>query len=186
MGAKSIILQPIPSPIARKVIVKNHYSHSFPASLINFGIYDGKVLKGVICFGRGANMNVVKYLGTRNYLELTRLWIDDCLGKNTESRAISVAIRLIKKRYPFIEKIISYADKEQGHEGIIYKATGFIHMGIQNTENGLIINGKHYHRRSITAKYGCSQIEYLKRLLKTEHIKKAGGKGKHRYLLNLR
>lgn len=171
--------------MAQDIIVTNHYTHAFPASLINFGIFDAGVLKGALCFGRGSNRNVIKFLGTKDYLELTRLWIDDSLGKNTESRAISVGLRLIRKQYPFLKKVISYADSTVGHEGGIYKATGFKYFGVKAKEAGIKIGGKVYHRRSVNSKYGTSEIEVLKKMLKRDDIQSMKGSGKHCFVIDL-
>ena len=53
--------------------------------------------------------------GTRwnDFIELNRMAFADWLPRNSESRAISVALRLIRKHYPNIEWVISFADGTQ-------------------------------------------------------------------------
>ena len=58
-------------------------------------------------------------------LELNRMAFDDYLPKNSESRCISVCIRLIKKNAPQIKWILSYSDATQCGDGTIYRASGF-------------------------------------------------------------
>ena len=60
-------------------------------------------------------------------LELRRMAINDNAPKNTASRMISMMVKLIKKRFSLIEKLISYQDTEV-HNGTIYKASGW-HIG---------------------------------------------------------
>lgn len=50
----------------------------------------------------------------------------DLLPKNSESRCLSIAIKLIKKHYPNIKWIISFADGCQCGDGAIYRASGFV------------------------------------------------------------
>ena len=58
-------------------------------------------------------------------LELNRMAFDDVLPPNSESRCISVAIRLIRKNAPQIKWILSFADGMQCGDGTIYRASGF-------------------------------------------------------------
>ncbi len=44
------------------------------------------------------------------FIELNRMAFSDILPKNSESRAISISIKLIKKYAPHIKRIVSYAD----------------------------------------------------------------------------
>ena len=59
------------------------------------------------------------------FIELNRMAFADWLPRNSESRAISVAMRLIRKAYPHIEWVISFADGTQCGDGTIYRASGF-------------------------------------------------------------
>ncbi len=69
------------------------------------------------------------------FLELNRMAFSDRLPKYSESRAIGYAMRLIKKRYPQIEWVISFADGTQCGDGAIYRASGFVLTGIKkNTQ----------------------------------------------------
>jgi hypothetical protein len=49
----------------------------------------------------------------------------DILPRNSESRAIAISIRLIKKNAPHIKWIVSFADGCQCGDGTIYRASGF-------------------------------------------------------------
>lgn len=50
----------------------------------------------------------------------------DWLPRNGESRAIAYAMRFIKKTYPHISFVVSYADGAQCGDGTIYRASGFV------------------------------------------------------------
>ena len=48
-----------------------------------------------------------------------------------------------------IEVIVSYSDLQQGHEGVVYKASNFISMGQTPMGLVLMVDGKQYHDRTI-------------------------------------
>ena len=72
-------------------------------------------------------------------LELNRMAFSDVLPRNSESRALSIAFRLIKKHYPHIEWILSFSDGTQCGDGTIYRASGFVLTQIK-ANNQLRIN----------------------------------------------
>ena len=67
---------------------------------------------------------------------------DSYLPKNSESRCISISIRLIKKNAPHIKWILSFSDGTQCGDGTIYRASGFLLTGVKiNTGNILFQDG---------------------------------------------
>lgn len=52
-------------------------------------------------------------------------------ARNSESRALGIAMRMIRKAYPHIEWVISFADGAQCGDGTIYRAAGFVLTGIR-------------------------------------------------------
>lgn len=60
----------------------------------------------------------------KKMLELRRLAICGDAPKNTATRIMSIMIKLIKKKFPEINRLISYQDTEV-HSGTIYKAGGW-------------------------------------------------------------
>lgn len=61
-------------------------------------------------------------------IELRRLAICKDAPKNTASRMLAVCCRLAKKKYPFLEKVVSYLAVDV-HAGTIYRAAGWIPVG---------------------------------------------------------
>lgn len=60
------------------------------------------------------------------FIELNRMAFADWLPRNSESRAIGYAMRWIKKTYPQIKWVVSFADATQCGDGTIYRASGFL------------------------------------------------------------
>jgi hypothetical protein len=69
------------------------------------------------------------------FLELNRMAFSDLLPRNSESRCMAVAFRLIKRHYPHIEWVVSFSDGTQCGDGTIYRASGFVLTQIkENTQ----------------------------------------------------
>lgn len=60
----------------------------------------------------------------KKILELRRLAISTLAPKYTASRMLSIMVKLIRKKFPEIIRLISYQDTEV-HRGTIYKASGW-------------------------------------------------------------
>jgi len=134
--AKEIKVKVIPSKIDNEFVKKHHYSGKVVnLSNLHFGAFlDGK-MHGVMSFGPPMDKrNALPLVETSNkgikqkwneMLELNRMAFNDYLPKNSESRCISVAIRMIKKKAPQIKWLLSYSDATQCGDGTIYRASGF-------------------------------------------------------------
>jgi hypothetical protein len=94
-------------------------------------------LHGVMSFGSPMDKRKVITLvhGTKwnEMLELNRMAFDDYLPKNSESRALSIAFKLIKKNAPHIKWILSFSDGVQCGDGSIYRASGFYLTAIKKS-----------------------------------------------------
>ena len=76
-------------------------------------------------------VTIVEGTSWNGFIELNRMAFADWLPRNSESRAIAVAMRLIRKTYPHIEWVVSFADGTQCGDGTIYRASGFALTGIK-------------------------------------------------------
>lgn len=133
--AKDIIVKVIPSKVANDFVKKNHYSGKVVQnSKLHFGCFLDNKLHGVMSFGASINkkgtINLVSGTEWNGFIELNRMAFDDYLPKYSESRCISIAMKLIKKNAPHIKWVISFADGTQCGDGTIYRASGFKLVGI--------------------------------------------------------
>ncbi len=53
------------------------------------------------------------------------MYLDDLCPRNSESRCLALATKIIRKQLPGIRTLISYSDPAYGHAGTIYKAAGW-------------------------------------------------------------
>jgi hypothetical protein len=148
--AKEIIVKVIPSKIANEFVKKHHYSGKVAAnSSVHFGCFLDQKLHGVLQYGsslqKSNSINYIKGTGWNEFLELNRMAFDDYLPKYSESRCISISIKLIKKNAPHIKWIVSFADSTQCGDGTIYRASGFVLTAInKNSTIYELPNGKRF------------------------------------------
>lgn len=133
-GNNDFYIKEIDRKIANKIIVENHYSKKFyNATYIHLGLFDKNGLIGVLQYGYAMNPasqgSIVKDTAIDEYLELNRMWIKDNVGNYPESRAISYSIKYIKRKFPKIKWIQSFADERCGGFGIVYQACSFDFYG---------------------------------------------------------
>lgn len=131
VSAKDIVVKPIKASAANELVKRIHYSGKVVNnSSLHFGVFLNDKLEGAMSFGSPMDKRKVLPLveGTQwnGMLELNRMAFSDVLPRNSESRAISIAVRLIKKHYPHIEWVISFSDGSQCGDGTIYRASGFV------------------------------------------------------------
>ena len=103
----------------------------------------------------------------KKIIELRRLCCIDDTPKNTESYFISKCLKWLKKNTK-IEKILSYADPEFGHEGIIYQASSFDLIGKTSAGRVIWYNGKRYHDKILRSDHGHGYVDPKCILIKKE------------------
>lgn len=138
--AKDIVMKVIPSKVANPFMRAHHYSGTVVNnSSLHFGVFlDGR-LHGVMSYGPSLDkskiIGLVRGTGWNEFLELNRMAFDSVLPRNSESRAISMSIKLIKKNAPHVKWIVSFADATSCGDGTIYRASNFVLTGIKENLN---------------------------------------------------
>lgn len=130
MSAKDIILKPIPSKIANAFVKKHHYSWKVVNnSQLHFWVFYKWLLGGVMSYWPSTDKSkliwLVEWTKWNEFIELNRMAFSDILPKYSESRAIAISIKLLKKKAPHIKWIISFADWCQCWDWTIYRASWF-------------------------------------------------------------
>lgn len=143
-SAKKIVVRPIGATEAVKLVQRVHYSGTVTQnSQLHLGVYFAGKLEGVMQFGPPLARRLVLPLvrGTlwNQMLELNRMAFTDALPRNSESRALSIAFRMLRKHRPDIKWILSYSDATQCGDGAIYRASGFKLTDIKINQNLFIL-----------------------------------------------
>jgi hypothetical protein len=140
----------IPPARAKEVIRAQHYSHSVVNnSYLHLGVYIGREFVGVMQYGYALCParagKVVAGTVQGQYMELNRMWLSDAAPRNSDSRAISYAIKYIRAACPTVAWIQSYADERCGGYGVVYQAANFLYLGFHLTPF-YELDGQTYHK----------------------------------------
>ena len=163
MNKKTKVTDYIVEPVERKVIQnfihKHHYSHNTNGiqqmecfalfSEGRFG-FDKKMI-GAALYAIPSMPSTAKKYNPDNpdkCRELRRLCCLDEAPTNTESYFISQTLKWLRQNTD-VEVVVSFADLEEGHKGVIYKATNFHYFGQTGKGQALMVDGKRYHARSM-------------------------------------
>lgn len=135
-SAKDIRVAPITKAQADAVVKRVHYSGSVVLnSQLHLGVFLNGRLEGAMQFGppldKSKVVGLVEGTAWNGFIELNRMAFSDRLPRNSESRALSVAMRLIRQHYPHLQWILSFADGSQCGDGTIYRASGFVLTSIK-------------------------------------------------------
>jgi hypothetical protein len=131
------MVQPIQYKLAKEFIEKWHYSgRASRGKSIFFGWFIGEDLYAVADYGIGVNNFQASFLARKtnepvtndNLLELKRLCrVEPKNNKYPLTRFLSLCHKELRKQgYKYI---VSFSDPEYNHNGGIYKAANFTHLG---------------------------------------------------------
>lgn len=130
-----------------------HYARRWPSISFAYGLFNCGVLVGVVTYGSPASAPLKIVIAGADYksdiLELNRL----CLKNNVKNEA-SILVGASLKLLPKNKIIVSFADIEQGHAGIVYQATNFIYCGLSAKRTDWKVKGKeHLHGQTIADEF---------------------------------
>jgi hypothetical protein len=164
-GDDVMTVMEVPRAKANSIVRKNHYSRKIVStSTVHLGVFIKGLLSGVLQYGVAMNPasggSIVSGTEIGDYLELNRMWLSDAAPRNSESKAISFSIKYIKRRYPRVAWIQSFADERCGGLGIVYQAANFDYYGEHTSvfweldgevyHNSIATNGARAHTKSAT------------------------------------
>jgi len=144
---------------------------------------------GAMFFGRMAMAGQWKRFGesAEVVIELRRLCCIDDTPRNLESFFISRCLRMLRRDW-CRGVVVSYADKEYGHTGVIYRASNFQMVGEVAGARVILHNGKRYHDKAIRTKYRGVLKPFAVRLraaLATGEARYVDTAGKYTYVYRL-
>lgn len=160
--AKEIRVKVIPAKIANSFVKRWHYSGKIVQnSSLHLGCFLDDELHGVMSFGPSMDKRkMLQLVKTDNdeahkwseFLELNRMAFDEYLPRNSESRCLSIAFRLLRKNAPHIKWVVSFSDGTQSGDGTIYRASGFLLTQIRkNSSIWELPDGERLCQNSITS-----------------------------------
>lgn len=173
-------VQPIEYVKAMEWCLTKHYARRKPMFQFSFALVDkNDNVQGIVVYGRppvqiekSVFLEAIKT--PYKVYELTRLVI-----QTTEKNAASFLVGNSLKMLPKNNIVVSYADSNMNHCGIIYQATNWIYTGSNKAHDcEYIVDGKKMHPKSITERMGITAIA---KWAKENNIETIKPKEKHRY-----
>lgn len=132
-----------------------HYSKALPAvDLVTIGVWEYSKFIGCVIFARGACPNLHKPydLKAEEVVELARVALNK--HETSVTRIISLSLKMLKGLCPGLRLVVSFADMNQEHLGIIYQAGNWIYSGIAKSTPYYYYKNKWMHQRLFLALKG--------------------------------
>jgi len=160
MALENYCIKRIDYHTAMKIIVEKHYLHRKAPCSVAFGLFLDDECKGVVVYGTPSSAPLRRGIAgdnnVNNVVELTRLWVCDSVPRNGESFLIGNTIKQCGK-----EIVVSYAEIEQGHLGIVYQATNWYYTGLSAKRTNWVVDGIDRHCQTIADKYSSQELKEL-------------------------
>ena len=183
LALQSLGITPVPTGIAKDLLVREHYRHSLPGgTCLAFGVFFLSRLLGALTLGAGPfnAHSLVKGAIPGDCLTLTRLWLAGELLPNSESRVLGFVIRALRN-HSRLKFLLTYAEPAVGHMGTIYQASNWLYTGLSDAmplyDPG---DGRLRHSRSLSHACGTNSVRHF-----ADHgveIKVVQQSRKHRYI----
>lgn len=168
----------------RYACLNYHYARAVPAVKYAYNVYENEEWCGCIIYSSGANNHIgCEFdLVQGEILELVRVALN---GKQkTTSECLAATLRQLRKDAPSVKMVVSYADADQDHLGIIYQATNWIYLGLKNegTRGAFVVNGKRMHPKSVHSKGWRQNLDWIKKNI-DPFAYEFKTKGKRKYIM---
>jgi hypothetical protein len=174
---------------AKYACEKWHYAkRMLVGKTAKIGVWEGGAFRGCVIFAPGSsgvgNIGPSMGMPTEQVCELQRVALADHVAP--VSRIVSIALRLVRREFPKIRLVVSYADPAEGHHGGIYQAMGWVYVGLSAaTPIWVGPDGRTYHDRNVTASGSRGGHYPSKRCGKKSECRKFVRPAKYKYYLSL-
>lgn len=126
------VVRPIGYAEARTIIRTYEWLGTMWKTLWHYGIFFDGFCAGVVCYGRYAMKTangLVHGVPARDVLYLARGACTHWAPPNTNSRLVSMSLRLLRRDVPNVKLVVAYADQRGGEIGTIYQACNWLCLG---------------------------------------------------------
>lgn len=172
----SLTVVPITKIQAERFVVTSHYSHRPSVFWEAFGLVYSGVIVGAVVYGQPSPPIQKHAFSDRNFrlYELSRLVVC-CDDRNAASLLIGKSLKMLSEQP---SAVVSYADTEHGHAGIVYQATNWIYTGATKShDHAYIVDGMRVHPMTLRDRGITSPKEWAK----VNNIRTSPPMMKHRY-----
>ena len=183
----SLLITPCSHDAAKYAVMNWHYSQQMPiGKLINYGVWENEVYIGAVIYGRGASPELGSAYGLTQIecCELVRVALNK--HEASVSQIVAQTIKTLKESNPGLRLIVSFADPERDHKGIIYQAMNWIYCGQSSPSKEYYYKNKWFHSRMLRPT-GFGTVPEIAKLSKEQQkqLPIREMKGKYRYIYPL-
>lgn len=174
-------------------VMKWHYSRRMPRSkLVKFGVWEDGEYIGCVIYGAGASPALLKPYGVRQGegCELVRVALKRG-HKTATTRILGITLKMLKRDFPNLRLVVSFADPRFGHHGGIYQAGNWTYLG-QSEPSTVYVDpeGKERHGRTVSATGWVTYATQTRRTVRRSKWKRSDCSrlhlpGKYRYAFPL-
>ena len=159
---------------ADSIIIQNHYSHKVTKnSFVSLLVYHYDKVAGALQIGYGTTPRKKGIYNPDEVREFDRMWLSDEMPKFSETITLSLLHNFLRKAYPEIKHLISYADTTVGNEGTIYKAANYKLLDKIKADFYILESGERVHPISMWHRHGTRKWDFLQK--QYPNIRKADG-----------
>lgn len=122
------------------MVKQYHYSNALPSLNKHFiGFFLNDEIVGLVTLGWGTRpVHTIKKLfpslETKDYFEIGRMVMTDEMPRNSESQMLSQLVKYLKRNFPKIKVLFTWADGMLGKCGYVYQASNFLYAGKITTD----------------------------------------------------
>lgn len=162
----SLLVARIDNADARRFLARHHRLGAGAAFRFALGVFWQGTLQGVLSFGQPGMSNSAKSLGLAAWqvLELRKMVCTDTLPRNSESRALAIATRLIRRDCPHVAALMTFCEADE--RAAAYKAAGWKALQTTRYVSRYKVDGNWYTFRDAN-RYGLA-----KRATEREYVEK--------------
>ena len=146
-------VRPVTRADCAPFILGIHYARRWPSISYAYGLFRDDELAGVVTYGTPPSSPLREGVAgadmAPHVLELNRLCLRDNL-KNEASRLVGASLRQLPKG----KIVVSFADTDQDHKGIVYQACSFTYHGLSAKRTDWKVKGKeHLHGQTVADEF---------------------------------
>lgn len=184
MGFKNLYkVRAISNKDSYPYLLEIHYAKRIPSISYTFGLFEGDILVGVVCYGTPSSPALRRGVAGDNnidkVLELNRLCLKNNI-KNEASYLVSKSLKLLPRN----KIVVSYADTNQGHIGYVYQACNFTYHGLSAKRTDWALRSRpELHGQSVAdlSRGQKNRAEYMRKTYGDDFYLKPRPR-KHRYI----
>jgi hypothetical protein len=183
----SLEVAPCTAAAARRAVTQWHYSRKLPSGrLVKLGVWEDGRFVGCVIFGRGASINLTRRYNLTQYecVELVRVALRE--HNTPTTKIVAEALRQLRRHNPKLRLVVSFADPNHGHLGVMYRAGNWIYAGLSTPDPmWRDAKGNLWHDRQVTASGWTTEFGQRRRCPKKSECVRVTQSGKLRYLMPL-